>query len=102
MAYLHRGNFEREKCSSLLPYIHGTFLSYNVCEFFFLVYMYSCIDYIAIRDTPFELHVFWPSDAKSHIKLMLSESISMSLKTGPGLNTMMILNMPQETSNIPM
>ena len=34
------------------------------------------IDYhIPINDTPFELHVFWPSDTEHYIKLTFSESV---------------------------
>ena len=34
-----------------------------------------------IYDTPFELHLFWSSDTERRIKLMFSESVSLSFKT---------------------
>ena len=49
-----------------------------------------------------ELHVFLPSDTESRIKLTLSESVSLSLKTRLMMFLMMTsLNMRQETSNVP-
>ena len=57
--------------------------------------------YIPINDTPFELHVFWPSDTEYRIKLTFSESVSLSHKTR--LMTLLmrtLLNMPQTTSNL--
>ena len=50
--------------------------------------------HILINDTPFELHVFWPSATESHIKLTFSESVSPSLKT----RLMTLLNMPQKSN----
>ena len=58
--------------------------------------------YIPINDTPIELHVFWPSDTERRIKLTFSESVSVSLKTRlMKLLMITLLNMPQETSNVP-
>ena len=55
-----------------------------------------------INDTPFELHIFQPSDAEHIIKLTFSESISLSLETRLMMLLMMtLLNMPQEMSNVP-
>ena len=42
--------------------------------------------------TPFELHVFWPSDTEHRIKLTFSESVSLSLK----MRLMTLTNMLQE------
>ena len=52
---------------------------------------------IPINDAPFELHVFWPSGTERRIQLTFSESVSLSLKT----RLLGLLNMPQETSNVP-
>ena len=41
----------------------------------------TAVYYILISDIPFELHIFGPSDTEHPIKLMFSESISLSLKT---------------------
>ena len=49
--------------------------------------------HIPINDTPFEPHVFWPSDIAGRIKLTFCESVSLSLKT----RLMTLLNMQQET-----
>ena len=49
-----------------------------------------------------ELHVFWPSDKERFIKLTFSGSVSLSFKTRlMALLMMTLLNMPQETSNVP-
>ena len=55
------------------------------------------IHYIPVYDTPFQLHIFWPSGTERRSKLTFSESISLSLKT----RLMTLLNMTQETSNFP-
>ena len=55
------------------------------------------LQYKPFNDTPFELHVFWPSDTEGHIKLTFSESASPSLK----LTLMTLLNILQEMSNVP-
>ena len=52
--------------------------------------------YMLINDTPFELHVFWPSDIQRRIKLTFSDYVSLSLNT----RLMPLLNMPLETSNV--
>ena len=46
--------------------------------------------YIPMNDTSIELHVFCPSDTERRIKMMFSESVSLSLKT----RLMALLNMP--------
>ena len=57
---------------------------------------------IHINDTPFELNIFWLSNTKRYIKLTLSESVSLSLKTRLMTFLMMtLLNMPQGTSIVP-
>ena len=53
--------------------------------------------YISIYETSFELHIFWPSDTESRIKLTFSESALLSLK----MRLMTSLNMPQDASNVP-
>ena len=58
--------------------------------------------FMPINDTPFEQHVFRPSDTGCHIKPTLSESVSLSLTTR--LMTFLVMtltNIPQETSNVP-
>ena len=57
-----------------------------------------CTDYVPIKDTSSELRLFGPADVECRIKLMFSESISLSLKTRLMMLLMItILNMPQET-----
>ena len=57
--------------------------------------------FIPINDTPFEPYVFCPSDTERHIKLMFSESVSLSFNTRlMTLLMMTLLNKPQEMSNV--